>query len=128
MEKFKINGVVFCDFGTNNYSDGMHCITAYPIEDMEQFIKDILAGKYPGVFLNPSANCKGSSEFFGVWGTPEQYENFVKHQRDAQISSRVIARYGCDVHEFARRANWDPEEYHRICAEEEANYKDWWLL
>ena len=123
----KINGVVFNDFGPNNYSDGMHCITAYPIENMDQFVKDVLAGEYPGVFLNPSANCKSSSEFFGVWGTPEQYEVFVKHQRDSQIASRVIAHYGGDIHEFARRANYDPEEYELISKEETANYKDWWL-
>ena len=126
MKKFKINGVVFCDFGTNNYSDGMHCITAYPIEDMEQFVKDILAGEYPGVYLNPSADCTGSSEFFGVWGTPEQYEVFVNHQRDSQISSRVINRYG-DIQEFIWRTRQDPEEHQRITAEETANYKDWWL-
>ena len=127
MEKIKINGVIFNDFGANNYSDGMHCITAYPIEDMAQFVQDVLNGEYPGVFLNPSADCTGSSEFFGVWGTPEQYEVFVQHQRESQIACRVIARYGGDVHEFARRVQWDPEEHKRISAEESANYKDWWL-
>lgn len=127
MEKIKINGVVFNDFGTNNYSDGMHCITAYPIADMDQFVKDVLAGEYPGVFLNPSANCKGSSKFFGVWGTPEQYKVFANNQREAQISSRVIARYGGDIAEFVRRARLDPEEHKLITAEVTANYKDWWL-
>ena len=126
MEKFTINGVEFCDFGKNNYSDGMHCITAYPMP--ENFIQDVLDGKYPGVFLNPSCDCNHTGdEFFGVWGTPEQYELFVKHQRESQIASRIIARYGGDIHEFARRAKWDPEEYERIKQEVETNYKDWWL-
>ena len=44
-----------------------------------------------------------------------------------KIACRVIARYGGDVHEFARRVQWDPEEHKRISAEESANYKDWWL-
>ena len=126
MKKFKINGVEFCDFGANNYSDGMHCITAYPIVNMAQFVQDVLSGEYPGVFLNPSVNCTGSSEFFGVWGTPEQYKVFVQHQRESQIACRVIARYGGHG-ELVRRANWDPEEYQQISAEESANYKDWWL-
>ena len=126
MKTLKINGVVFTDFGANNYSNGMHLITAYPIDNMAQFCTDVLAGKYPGVFLNPSADCSHSTEFFGVWGTPEQYEIFVQHQRESQIACRVIARYGSHA-ELVRRANWDPEEYQYISAEESANYKDWWL-
>lgn len=123
MKKFKINGVEFTDFGTNNYSDGMHCITAYPIEDMKQFCIDVLAGKYPGVFLNPSANCSGSTEFFGVYGTEEQYKTLYKRQRDAQIASRVIFALGGPE---AMLTTGD-DRFHQVKAQVTESYKDWWL-
>lgn len=118
MKTLKINGVVFNDFGTNNYSNGMHLITAYPIDNMAQFVKDVLAGKYPGVFLNPSANCSHSTEFFGVWGTEEQYTVFAKQQRESQIASRIINYYG---------GVFFDDDFEKVKAEVEAAYKDWWL-
>lgn len=113
MNKFIINGVTFTDFGANNYSNGMHLVSAYPMPD--NMVQDVLAGKYPGIYLNPSAPCNG--EFFGVLGTPEQYKEFYSRQRKAQISSQLIARIGF---------NFDDLHYHEIKAEIEANYKDWW--
>lgn len=67
MNTITINDVTFNDFGANNYSNGMHLVSAYPMPD--NMIKDVLAGKYPGIYLNPSAPC--NNEFFGVFGTPE---------------------------------------------------------
>ena len=84
MKKITINGVIFNDFGTNNYSDGMCLITT---EDHSVTVERVLKGDFPGVYLNPSAPCT-KEEFFGVYGTKEQYEKFYKNQREAQISKR----------------------------------------
>ena len=124
MNKMTINGVEFCDFGTCYGSCGMHCITAMP-ENLAQFIQDVLNGQYPGVFLNPSCDCSYGEEFFGVWGTPEQYKEFHKAQVDATIASRVIARYG-GISRFIRETNYDPEGHEAITAEITNAYKDWW--
>jgi len=123
MKTFKINGVIFNDFGANNYSDGMHLITAYPIEDMSQFVQDVLKGEYPGVFLNPSADCSHNTEFFGVFGTKEQYEVLYKRQRDAQIASRVIFALGGPE---AMLTTGD-DRFHQVKAQVTESYKDWWL-
>lgn len=123
MKTFKINGVVFNDFGANNYSNGMHLITAYPIDNMAQFVKDVLAGKYPGVFLNPSANCSHSTEFFGVWGTKEQYQELYKCQRDAQIAVRVIDALG-GPHGMLTAGD---ARFHQVQTQVTESYKDWWL-
>ena len=113
MNKLIINGVTFTDFGANNYSDGMHLVSAYPIPD--NMVKDVLAGKYPGIYLNPSIPC--NNEFFGVFGTPEQYKEFYSHQRKAQIASQILKKV-----DF----NFDDPHYNEIETEIEANYKDWW--
>lgn len=113
MDKFIINGVTFTDFGTNNYSEGMHLVTATPFP--ATMIQDVLAGKYPGIYLNPSAPC--GSEFFGVFGTPEQYTEFYKRQKNSQIATQLLNRIGY---------NFDNPHYHEIQTEIEANYKDWW--
>ena len=123
MKKFKINGVEFCDFGTNNYSDGMHLVTAYPIENMSQFVTEVLQGAYPGIYLNPSADCSRNTEFFGVFGTKEQYEVLYKRQRDAQIASRVIFALGGPE---AMLTTGD-DRFHQVEAQVTESYKDWWL-
>lgn len=120
MEKFTINGVEFCDFGENNYSCGMHLVSAYPVGS--EFFQDVLDGKYPGIFLNPSADCRGNIEFFGVWGTPEQYEEFYKKQRDACIASAVIK--ACGGPDSMR--DMDLEEFRIIKDACTARYQDWW--
>lgn len=114
MDTITINGVTFNDFGVNNYSNGLHLVSVYPMP--ANIVQDVLDGKYPGIHLNPSAPC--TSEFFGVFGTSEeQYAEFYKNQRQSQISSQLIARLGF---------NFDDPHYHEIKAEIEANYKDWW--
>lgn len=120
MEKFEINGVEFCDFGKNNYSCGMHLVTAYPVS--ENFFQEVLDGKYPGIFLNPSANCRGGIEFFGVWGTPEQYKEFYEKQRDACITSAVIKACGGPE----KMPIIDQYEFRIIKDACAARYQDWW--
>ena len=120
MEKFTINGVEFCDFGENNYSCGMHLVSAYPVGS--EFFQDILDGKYPGIFLNPSVDCRGNIEFFGVWGTPEQYEEFYKKQRDACIASAVIKACGGPE----KMPIIDQYEFRIIKDACAARYQDWW--
>lgn len=120
MKKFIINGVEFCDFGKNNYSDGMHCVTAYPVKS--EFYQEVLDGKYPGIFLNPSADCLGSIEFFGVWGTPEQYKEFYKHQRDSCIAKAVIEACGGPE----SMIKMDSKEFTIIKDACTARYHDWW--
>lgn len=111
---FIINSVRFTDLGANNYSNGMHLVSAYPMP--ENMIQDVLAGKYPGIYLNPSAPC--SSEFYGVFGTPEQYEQFYKEQRKAQISKRIFDVIGFD--------GFKQNLFNAAEKEAETNYKDWW--
>ena len=113
MNTITINGVTFNDFGTNKYSDGMKLISVYPMPN--NIIQDVLEGKYPGIYLNPSAPC--TSEFFGVFGTEEQYAKFYSRQRKAQIASKLIEMLGWDL---------DHPQYKEIKEEITANYKDWW--
>ena len=109
MEKFIINGTTFTDFGTNNYSDGMHLVTA----ESTEIVQDVLDGKYPGIYLNPSAPC--DSAFYGVFGTSEQYSEFYRKQRESQMASQILGKVNAD---------WS--NYREVRAEVEANYKDWW--
>lgn len=111
METITINNVTFNNFGSNNYSEGMELISIYPIP--ENIVQDVLDGKYPNVYLNPSAPC--TSEFFGVYGTPEQYEKFYAYQRESQISKQIVDKIGFDF-----------EHYRETREEVESNYKDWW--
>ena len=113
MDKFSINGVTFTDFGANNYSEGMHLVSVYPMPD--NIVQDVLTGKYPGIYLNPSAPC--DNEFFGVFGTSEQYKKFYSRQRKAQIASQILEEINFD---------FDDPHYHEIKAEIETNYKDCW--
>ena len=113
MNTITINGVTFNDFGANNYSNGMHLVSAYPMPD--NMIKDVLAGKYPGIHLNPSAPC--GSEFYGVYGTEEQYREFYNRQKEAQISKRILSQ----LHLAAT-----PKEWMAAKEEAKASYKDWW--
>lgn len=113
MDTITINGATFNDFGANNYSNGMHLVSVYPMP--ANMVQDVLDGKYPSIHLNPSAPC--TSEFFGVFGTEEQYAEFYSRQREAQIASKLIARIGF---------NFDDPHYNEIKSEIEANYKDWW--
>lgn len=118
MKKFNINGVEFCDFGPNNYSNGMHLVSCYPMP--ENMVADILAGKYPGVYLNPSAPC--NSEFYGVFGTEEQYAEFKSRQEKAQISKRIIDKAGG----FDAFQQLPYEDYKVIEQEVRSSYKNWW--
>ena len=114
MEKITINGVEFNDFGTNNYSEGMRLITVYPMP--ENIVEDVLNGKYHNVYLNPSAPCE--NEFFGVYGTPEQYEKFYSRQCKA-----------CKAEMVLEEIDWDfnNPKYYEIKDKVEREYKDWWL-
>lgn len=76
----------------------------------------VLNGEFPGIFLNPSAPCV-EEEFFGVFGTKEQYEKFYMNQREAQISKRALKEIpaGVSVHTYREMRDQIEEEY-----------KDWW--
>ena len=112
MERICINGVFFADFGENNYSYGMHLISTCATITTEQ----VLAGEFPGVYLNPSSPWN-ELEAFCVLGTPEQYAEFYERQRDAQISKRIID---------GGYLNAPISEYRTARANIEKNYKDWW--
>ena len=118
MKHVTINGVEFCDFGPNNYSNGMRLITCYPMP--ENMIQDVLAGKYEGVYLNPSARC--GEEFYGVLGTPEQYKEFKERQEDAQISGLILGLAGG----FDAFRKLPVEDYRRLEHEVRSSYKNWW--
>jgi hypothetical protein len=118
MEKFSLEGYIFCDFGTNNYSNGMRLITS---TDRPQEILEKVKSKAPAfynVWLNPSAPCQ-EDEFFGFLGTKEQYEKTYKEQVDSQIAAAMVAKFGWN--------NWpDREITDAYEAELRKNYKDWW--
>lgn len=119
MEKLTINGVDFCNFGSNNYSGGMELITCYPMP--ENMVQDVLDGKYPGVFLNPSAKC--GEEFFGLYGTKEQYESVYAQQRESQIAKRTFDILGSWGASF-----FGADTFMIRAAKKQATkeYKDWW--
>lgn len=112
MDKVSINGVWFADFGSNNYSCGMHLISTCAAITVEQ----VLAGEFPGVYLNPSAPWT-DEECFCVLGTPEQYEKFYQNQVDAQISKRLCEQGGLGLPIYA---------YRELRESIENEYKDWW--
>ena len=118
MKHITINGIEFRDFGPNNYTNGMHMITCYPMP--ENMIADVLAGKYPGVYLNPSAPCRG--EFYGVFGTEEQYSEFKSRQEESQIASQTVNKAG-GVSAFQQLPY---EDYKVIEQEVRSSYKNWW--
>lgn len=114
MKKIVINGIEFANFGSNNYSNGMELIACSdPPKDL---VKRILDGEFYGVYLNPSAECS-DFEFFGVFGTEEQYKKFYERQKGAQIATRLVDKFGFD--------NW-PDNYKEERAKIEREYKDWW--
>lgn len=114
-----INGVNFHDFGTNNYSCGMSLVTS---TDSSITVEKVLKGEYPGIYLNPSAPCYvfggEMAEFFGVYGTEEQYAEFYQKQREALISKKLIEGNFLNA----------PLPIYREAKERISNeYKDWWL-
>lgn len=112
MEKTIINGVVFTNFGKNNYSCGMQLISTTASITPQQ----VLNGELPGVYLNPSAPWN-ELDHFCVLGTPEQYAEFCKRQRDAQISKRLYEQGGLGLPVYA---------YRELRESIENEYKDWW--
>lgn len=125
MEKFTYNGVEFCNFGSNNYSNGMECITCYPMP--KNFIRRVLNGEFHGIWLNPSANCSDETEFYGVFGTAEQYygnneDGFLYKQREAQIANKYFKLLG--GYQLSRLASKEEQEI--ADSKARAEYVDWW--
>ena len=122
MKKFTINGIEFNNFGSNNYSNGMELVTV--TNPPKGLIGRVLVRVEPGfenIWLNPSAPCN-DFEFFGVLGTEEQYSEFYKKQREAQIAKLLIKKFGS----WAEIAELDNEEFKEAKEEIESAYKDWW--
>ena len=111
MKKTNINGVVFANFGENNYSCGMELIATSADITPQQ----VLSGEFPGVHLNPSA--PWTEEAFCVLGTEEQYAEFYETQREAQISKRLCEQGGLEL---------PIHEYRELRDQIESEYKDWW--
>lgn len=113
MKTVEINGMEFVDFGANNYSCGMHLVSA----DMEKdLIWKVLHGYYPGIYLNPSAPCDPDT-FYGVFGTEEQYAEFYKTQKDAQIAKMTFERLQVDYSDL---------DFNKAKQKATACYFDWW--
>ena len=118
MEKINIAGYEFNNFGSNNYSNGMQLITSTdrPKEILEKV--KLQESGFEGVWLNPSAPCNGF-EFYGLLGTEEQYKQVYQEQKEAQISKKMIEKFGWN--------NWPDREITDAYEDELiANYKDWW--
>lgn len=121
MKTITINGVTFTTYGINNYSDGMELISCYPMP--KNMVEDVLKGKYPNVWLNPSAECSDPTDnFYGVYGTRKQYEVFYKHQRESQISKMTICKFG-GIYSYLEAPS---EERATARINAEKFYKDWW--
>ena len=118
MEKINIAGYEFNNFGSNNYSNEMELITS---TDRPSEIVEKVKRKAPGfenIWLNPSAPCS-TSEFFGFLGTEEQYKQVYRNQKKAQISKKMIDKFGWSNYP-------SPEITEAYEGELFANYKDWW--
>lgn len=114
MKKITISGLEFNNFGPNQYSNGMELISLYPCPS--DLIQRVLNKEFKNLYLNPSAPC--DTEFFGVLGTEEQYQQFYTRQRNALIGSKLVEKFGFD--------EVDPQEWRSYKAEVENSYKDWW--
>lgn len=115
MKIITIKDVDFTSFGSNNYSCGMEMITAWNYSGL---VEKVLKGEYPGVYLNPSAICNEDG-FYGVYGTPEQYKEFYKSQKEAQIAKKMLEHFGFN-------SSVSIEEWNSYEKELRTNYKDWW--
>lgn len=113
MKTIIINNTEFVDFGANNYSYGMHLVSATMEKDL---IWKVLHGHYPGIYLNPSAPCD-SNVFYGVFGTEEQYVEFYKAQKDAQIAKMLFNK----LHVNCSSLDFDKAKQNAT-----ACYFDWW--
>lgn len=125
METIKIQDFEFCNFGSNNYSHGMEAIYAHrdqlPIP-VSCLIERIIRGEFYGIWLNPSAPCS-SKEFYGFFGTEEQYRKLYKDQRESQIAKIAIRKLGG----INSMLNASVEEHRKADEEAEKEYIDWWL-
>lgn len=90
----------------------MHLLTT----DATITVEQVLAGEFPGVYLNPSAPWT-SDEAFLVYGTKEQYAEFYKRQREAQISKCLCEQGGLGLSITA---------YRELRDQIEEEYQDWW--
>lgn len=118
MKKFVLNGVEFTNFGSNNYSNGMELITCYPMP--ENMVQRVLNGEFHGVYLNPSAPC--GAEFYGVFGTRDQYKELYERQKGAQIYKAIIDMLGG----FDKLNKVSESEYQSAKEKAQREYKDWW--
>ena len=121
MKKMNVNGVEFCNFGSNNYSYGMELISCSDIPD--NFVQDVLAGKYPGVYLHPRMVV--CDEFYGFFGTKDQYEKVYKRQKGVSISEDIdyyLVQWGTDLR------HCEDLEYRKARKLAEDNYEDWWQI
>ena len=117
MKKIVINNVEFNDFGSNNYTNGMHLIGCYPVP--ANIVQDILSSKFPNVWLNPSAEC--GNEFYGFLGTKEQYEKVYNTQKKALIAKKIMDYFDCPLYEIPLEEFKEAEERFTL------EYKDWWI-
>ena len=124
MKQIKIHGIEMTDMGTTNNTHGMHLIYFYGKDplDVRSIVQAIKDGDIHCLYLNPSAPCT-EFEFYGVMGTPEQYEEFYERQKGGVIATRLMEHFGG----FEKFYNIDPIEMEAAKAEIEANYKDWWV-
>lgn len=118
MLTINIEGYEFCNFGKNNYSNGMELITSSDRpQEILQKVKNKEAG-FENIWLNPSAPCS-DFEFFGLLGSKEQYEKVYRSQKDAQIAEKMIDKFGWN--------DWPSREITQAYKNKLlANYKDWW--
>lgn len=123
MKQIKIHGIEMTDMGTTNNTNGMHLIYFYGKDplDVRSIVQAIKDGDIHCLYLNPSAPCT-EFQFYGVMGTPEQYEEFYASQKESVIDRQLIERFGG----FDKFRHVDTVEMEAAKAEIEANYKDWW--
>lgn len=118
-------GLEMTNFGTNNYSGGMELIYCYRKEgDVMSIVKKVLDGEMYGVWLNPSAKCT-PFEFYGLFGTQEQYKEMYTSLVDSCIATEVVSRFG-SIDNYIKTSHKDCKVINEVEQQVRSSYTDWW--
>lgn len=125
MKQINMYGLDMTNFGANNYSGGMELIYCYRKEgDVMSIVKKVLNGEMYGVWLNPGAKCT-PFEFYGLFGTQEQYKEVYTSQVDLCIAKEVVSRFG-GIDNYLKSSNEDWEVVRKVEQQIRGSYVDWW--
>lgn len=87
-------------------------------------VKMVLDGEMYGVWLNPSAKCT-PFEFYGLFGTQEQYKGLYTSQVDSCIATEVVSRFG-GMDNYLKSSHEDYRVVREVEQQIRGSYVDWW--